>query len=426
MQLTASQLLASAALYGSAMAHFNFEALIVNGAATQPYEYVRRVTNSNSPVTSVDDPNIRCNVGGTNGTWSNTKTQAVNAGDKIGFTINSEIGHPGPVNVYLSQNSGSGDLSAYDGAGDWFKIYEEGADANSAGLQWFAAGATTVEFTIPHETPAGDYLVRGDHIALHGAGTEGGAQFYMGCAQITVSSSSTTSPPAASLLKFPGAYTATEPGIMLNIYYPPPQNYTMPGGSPWPNDSTSVVGNATLYADGTPAGPGSGSNSNSTTTSSVTAPSSTPSGVFPPSASGTPPLPTAPIPSLSLSSTAAAAFVTGSPVLNPAPSSSSSSSSSPSNTTTTSSSCPSSPALASSLSSLISALPSSVAAAPAPTVTAATGSRGAGGGVSTAGMSVKQLLELLGEVLEGLIGGGGAGGVGGEAGVKRRGHAREF
>lgn len=138
-------LLASATLYGFVMAHFNFEALIVNGVTTQPYEYVRRVTNSNSPVTSVDDDNIRCNVGGSNGTWSQTKTQAVNAGDKIGFTINQNIGHPGPMNVYLSKDTGS-DLSAYDGSGDWIKIYYEGADANSAGLQWSAAGATTVVF----------------------------------------------------------------------------------------------------------------------------------------------------------------------------------------------------------------------------------------------------------------------------------------
>lgn len=393
------------------MAHFNFEALIVNGAATQPYEYVRHVTNSNSPVTSVDDPNIRCNVGGSNGTWSNTKTQAVNAGDKIGFTINANIGHPGPVNVYLSKNSGSGDLSAYDGAGDWFKIYEESADANSAGLQWFAAGATTVEFAIPPETPAGDYLVRGDQIALHGAGTEGGAQFYMGCAQITVSSSSTTSLPASSLIKFPGAYSATEPGIMLNIYYPPPQNYTMPGGRPWPDDSTSLVGNATLYADGTPAGSGS---SNSSSSLSSAAPS-TPSGVFPPSSasgSGSAPFPTG---TLSSPSTAAA-LVTGSPVLNPAPTSTSSAN--PSSNTTASAS-----SLASSLSSLISALPSSVAAAPAPTATAATGSGDAG--FSTAGMSVQQLLELLQEVLGELVGGA-SGEEGAQVKRRGRGHAREF
>jgi hypothetical protein len=32
---------------------------------------------------------------------------------------------------------------------------------------------------------------------------------------------------------FPGAYSATDPGILIDIYYPLPTNYTFPGPAVW-------------------------------------------------------------------------------------------------------------------------------------------------------------------------------------------------
>lgn len=214
---------------------------------------------------------MRCNVGGSNGTWSGTLTHTVAAGDEIGFTIDEYIGHPGPALVYMSQSTVS-NVSDYDGSGDWFKIYEMGADANSAGLQWFAAGAYSVNFTIPADVPAGQYLVRGESIALHGAEEAGGAQYYMGCAQIEVTSSSTSTP--ANLVKIPGLYSETDPGIMIDIYYPIPTNYTMPGPNLWPDASTSVLGNASVQAnttdDATTSSSGSTGSTGSSASSSAT------------------------------------------------------------------------------------------------------------------------------------------------------------
>lgn len=64
----------------------------------------------------------------------------------------------------------------------------------------------------------GDYLLRIEHIGLHGAGESGGAQFYPSCAQVTVEGSGSGTPaPTAS---FPGAYSADDPGILINIYWP--------------------------------------------------------------------------------------------------------------------------------------------------------------------------------------------------------------
>ena len=84
---------------------------------------------------------------------------------------------------------------------------------------------------IPAQTPSGQYLYRIEHIALHGAGTTGGAQFYIGCGQITVTGGGNGTP--GPKIAFPGGYSAKDPGILINIYYPIPSNYTPPGPAVW-------------------------------------------------------------------------------------------------------------------------------------------------------------------------------------------------
>lgn len=96
-----------------------------------------------------------------------------------------------------------------------------------------STGKGTVSVTIPKCIPNGDYLLRVEHIALHGASALNGAQFYLSCAQIRVTGGGSTQPPTSALTSFPGAYTANDPGVRLNIYYPVPQNYRVPGPSPW-------------------------------------------------------------------------------------------------------------------------------------------------------------------------------------------------
>ena len=81
---------------------------------------------------------------------------------------------------------------------------------------------------IPKCLADGDYLLRAEHIGLHSAGSAGGAQFYISCAQLHVSGGSGTYSPK-SLVEFPGAYDPKDPGIMINIYYPVPKTYTPPG-----------------------------------------------------------------------------------------------------------------------------------------------------------------------------------------------------
>ncbi|KAF2245769.1 lytic polysaccharide monooxygenase [Trematosphaeria pertusa] len=158
-----------------ALAHWNYDRLIHNDAIVGDYyTYIRRTSNSNSPVTDVSSTDMRCNVGGASG--NGTETYEVAAGDQIGFVINAEFGHPGPQQVYISKAPGA--ATDYDGSGDWTKIYSATtSNITSQGLEWATNGITSFVFKIPSETPAGEYLVRAEGLALHGASAKGGAQW---------------------------------------------------------------------------------------------------------------------------------------------------------------------------------------------------------------------------------------------------------
>jgi hypothetical protein len=236
---SASVFVALAASVAPVLAHYNFESLIVNGEGTKPYEYVRRVKNSNSPVENVNSPNIVCNVGGNDAdSRAATKTYTVKPGDQLGFDVNSDLGHPGPLAVYMSRAPDGVAASDYLGNGDWFKVYQiDVAQFTSNGPVWAtfpdSQGVQNFTFTLPQNLRPGNYLVRPEHIGLHGAGTPGGAQFYLGCAQIQVTGSGTGVP--SPTVKFPGAYSGSEAGILFQLYWPIPTSYTPPGPVTWPN-----------------------------------------------------------------------------------------------------------------------------------------------------------------------------------------------
>jgi hypothetical protein len=65
---------------------------------------------------------------------------------------------------------------------------------------------------------------------------------YPECAQFTVTGSGTTSPPASALLSFPGAYSASDPGINFNIDSEAAKQattYVVPGGPVWDGTGNS-------------------------------------------------------------------------------------------------------------------------------------------------------------------------------------------
>ncbi|KAI1465365.1 glycoside hydrolase family 61 protein [Daldinia caldariorum] len=216
------------ALVAAVEAHYTFPALIANGAATNKWEYVRKTTNyqSNGPVTDVSSEQLRCYqlAPGNEG----AKTMTVAAGSTVGFTADGSVSHPGTLQFYMAKVPAGQTADSWDGSGAvWFKIFSQGPNISPSGLTWPSEGAKQVTTKIPSCIPAGDYLLRVEHIALHSAGSTGGAQLYISCGQLTVTGGGSKTP--TNLVSFPGAYKATDPGLLINIYYPVPTSYTAPG-----------------------------------------------------------------------------------------------------------------------------------------------------------------------------------------------------
>ncbi|KAI1186401.1 fungal cellulose binding domain-containing protein [Nemania serpens] len=216
----------SAALALQASAHSIFQDLWVDGVDYG--SQCVRMPPSNSPVTNVNSNDIRCNVGGSKGVGAKC---GVKAGSTVTIEMHAQPGdrscssdaiggaHYGPVNVYLSQVP---DATTADGSTPWYKIFADSwsskgsvGDSDNWGTNDLNACCGRMDVPIPKDTPNGDYLLRAEVIALHTAGSAGGAQFYMSCYQITVTGGSGTVPAG---VKLPGAFKASDPGIQVNIH----------------------------------------------------------------------------------------------------------------------------------------------------------------------------------------------------------------
>lgn len=119
-------------------------------------------------------------------------------------------------------------------------------EITSEGIQWASypsgtGGLTNFTIDLPTDLPSGDYLLRAEHVALHAAEEFGGAQYYIGCAQLTVTGDGAGSP--SPVTSIPGQYTGYEAGLIINIYYPIPTNYTAPGEVTWPGACDSHQAN---------------------------------------------------------------------------------------------------------------------------------------------------------------------------------------
>ncbi|KAH6899218.1 glycoside hydrolase [Coprinopsis sp. MPI-PUGE-AT-0042] len=221
-----------AAVVSLASAHYTYPSLIANGQTASPWQYVRKTNNFNSrnPVTDVKSQDFRCYTSETRAT---AQTMTVSAGSRIGLNTDGNVYHPSTTNIYMAKAPSGVDIANWDGSGQvWFRVHEVPAVTNGgSSISFPSDGTTKIEFTLPSSLPNGQYLVRVENIALHGAGSYGGAQFYISCAQINVTGGGSGNP--GPLVSIPGVYTGNEPGILLNIYYPVPRTYTMPGPTLW-------------------------------------------------------------------------------------------------------------------------------------------------------------------------------------------------
>ncbi|KAI1779645.1 glycoside hydrolase family 61 protein [Hypoxylon cercidicola] len=222
---------AISALAATAAAHATFQELWVAGADEE--STCARLPGNNNPVTSVSTNDIRCNAG--------SKAAAskcnVAAGDTVTVEMHQQPGerdcskealggnHFGPVMVYLSKVD---DAATADGSSSWFKIFESGYDSatDTWGNDLLNKNCGKQDVKIPSDIAPGDYLLRAETIALHTASQAGGAQFYMTCYQLTVTGGGSANPTG---VKFPGAYSANDPGIKVDIWGNGFSEYTIPG-----------------------------------------------------------------------------------------------------------------------------------------------------------------------------------------------------
>lgn len=105
----------------SVTAHYIFQQLSVGGTKYPVFDYIRKNSNYNSPVTELDSNDLRCNVGASGAA---TSTTTVQAGSSFTFTLDTPVYHQGPVSLYMSKAPGS--AKDYDGSGNWFKIKDWG------------------------------------------------------------------------------------------------------------------------------------------------------------------------------------------------------------------------------------------------------------------------------------------------------------
>lgn len=115
----------------------------------------------------------------------------------------------------------------------WVKLAEDGFDGQW-GVERLRANGGRHSVVIPDLVP-GEYLLRGEIIALHEGDRLNGAQFYMECVQVKITSSGTTTLPAG--VSIPGAYSATDPGILFDLYNGV-KPYPIPGPSVWDGASS--------------------------------------------------------------------------------------------------------------------------------------------------------------------------------------------
>ncbi|KAF2688204.1 lytic polysaccharide monooxygenase [Lentithecium fluviatile CBS 122367] len=233
---TQSIVLAALAAAPSALAHTVWSTFYIDGVSQGDGVAMRMRTDpakASFPLEDYSSTDMACNVDGTTGV---PRVQSVPDGSTLTFEMRSwpndaskeslDEGHKGPCAVYLKKvDSAVDDKAAGDG---WFKVFDHGYDSSSD--QWctdrLIANKGRLSVKLPKGLQGGYYLARPEVVALHNA-TDGGAQFYMGCAQVFLESSGALIP--EETVSIPGYVQAGEPSVKFNIYVNKNAEYKIPG-----------------------------------------------------------------------------------------------------------------------------------------------------------------------------------------------------
>lgn len=160
--------------------------------------------------------------------------------------------HEGPVVVHLSSPSTGHDVRTYDGSGEWVKIHTTGLEIRQdreRPVFWLPLndnlGSPRFSFTLPKQTPAGQYLLRVDQIwpGVYESGEHGliqiEPQLYPACAQIKVESAIIGK--LSIGIKMPEDLSKTSAGMKVSydqyLSRKVDMGYVYPGGPLWDGET---------------------------------------------------------------------------------------------------------------------------------------------------------------------------------------------
>lgn len=222
------------------------------------------------------DPDIICHRDATNAALNNA---TVAAGQTIKAVWNTwPDSHHGPVIDYLAP---ADDPTSVDKTTlSFVKIQEAGIISGSNPGKWASdeilENNLSWEITIPEGTPAGNYVLRHEIIALHSASQANGAQNYPQCVNIQVTGGSGSFPTGTAGTAL---YTSDEEGITFNIY----QDFSE---YPIPGPALGFSSSGASQGSGSSTGSGSSAGASSAAAATPTA-ASTPSAAAPAAAETT-------------------------------------------------------------------------------------------------------------------------------------------
>ncbi|KAL4966628.1 glycosyl hydrolase family 61-domain-containing protein [Aspergillus stella-maris] len=274
--------LAFASFLATVSAHGYVQNIVVNGVyysgwEINSYPYMTdppvvaawTIPNSNGPVdvsNGYTTEDIICNLNATNAKGHVT----VAAGDKINLQWSAwPSTHHGPVIDYLA-SCGDSCETVDKTALEFFKIDGVGlVDDSSVPGTWgddeLIDNNNSWMVQIPESIAPGNYVLRHEIIALHGAGTEGGAQNYPQCFNLQVTGSGTDQPAGTLGTEL---YTLDDAGILVNIYSSL-STYAVPGPTLYSGASSIAQATSKITATGSAATGSAGSGSSATATASA-------------------------------------------------------------------------------------------------------------------------------------------------------------
>jgi cellulase len=168
------------------------------------------------PTTSYNNSDIICHKSATNAQIA----APVKAGGKVELQWTPwPVSHHGPVIDYMANCNGPCETVDKTTL-SWFKVDQVGLlNPNVTSGYWgtdvLINNNNSWVVEIPPTLAKGNYVLRHEIIALHAAGSAGGAQVYPQCVNLAVSGTGTAKPAGIPATQF---YTPTDPGILFSAY----------------------------------------------------------------------------------------------------------------------------------------------------------------------------------------------------------------